>query len=51
MASRKRSYANCDYAVLSLQDRAKEWAKGSSAPGTGPSASKLLLSKPLANLG
>ena len=49
--AREREYANRDHAVLSLQDRSKEWAEGSSAPGTGPSAVEPALSGPSADLG
>jgi hypothetical protein len=51
VASRERSFADRDHAILSLQDRAKEWAEGSSAPGTDPSAVEPSLSEPSANLG
>ena len=34
---RERSYARRDLAVLEFQDRAKEKAEGSTAPGTDPS--------------
>ena len=49
----KWSYADRDYAILSLQDCAKEQAEGSSAPGgTGlPVLQTPPLSEPLANLG
>ena len=33
--AREREFADRDHAILSLQDRAKEQAEGSSAPGTG----------------
>jgi hypothetical protein len=49
--AREREYANRDHAVLSLQDKAKEWAEGSAAPGTGPSAIEPPLSEPSADLG
>ncbi|KAI1675980.1 Chromo domain containing protein [Pyrenophora tritici-repentis] len=44
--SRERSFARRDLAVLSFQDRAKEKAEGSSAPGTDPSSTGPSLSGP-----
>ncbi|EMD84804.1 hypothetical protein COCHEDRAFT_1119076 [Bipolaris maydis C5] len=47
----ERSYADRDHAILSLQDRAKEQAEGSSAPGTGLPLVEPSLSGPSTDLG
>ena len=49
--SRERSYARRDLALLEFQDRAKEKAEGSSAPGTDLPAVEPSLSGPSADLG
>ena len=49
--AKERSYANCNHAILNLQDRAQEEAEGSSAPSMDLLAVKPPLLKLLANLG
>jgi hypothetical protein len=51
VASRERSFADRDHAILSLQDRSKEWIEGNPAPGMEPFAPELLLPEPSADLG
>ncbi|OAG13197.1 hypothetical protein CC77DRAFT_951502 [Alternaria alternata] len=49
--AQEHSYANRDLAILNFQDRAKEQAKGDSAPGTDLLATKPSLPRSLTNLG
>ncbi|EMD84810.1 hypothetical protein COCHEDRAFT_1024722 [Bipolaris maydis C5] len=50
--NRKRAFARRDLAIIAVQDRAKEQAEGSSAPGgTGPPVVEPPLSEPLADSG
>jgi hypothetical protein len=50
--NKERAFARRDLAILTVQDRAKEQAEGSSAPrGTGLSVVEPLLSKPSADPG
>lgn len=49
--AQERAFADRDHAILSLQDRAKEQAEGSSAPGTGLPVVEPPLSEPSADLG
>ena len=49
--AREHSYADRDLAILNFQDRAKEQAKGDSAPGTDLLSTEPSLPRPSTNLG